>query len=227
MKTASKKQQFLSKFVTPLALAGTVAFSASSAMAWEPTLSQKGLPGMGKHAMVEADYSGKVNTDIQFLADRLAIVNLVTSYSYLIDEGRWDQWFAMFSEDISCEFTVPCFGNSVVTGKPAFKAFANERYPVNKPSTTMRRHFMGNVHVAEQTATTAEVRTFMLITKAKPDGTFTPATSGTYNARVEKRYGNWLVTRWYIEVDAPVRVSEMPKGQEGAITFIPDATCKK
>jgi 3-phenylpropionate/cinnamic acid dioxygenase small subunit len=227
MKTAFKKQQFLSKLVTPLALASAVAFSASSAMAWEPTLAQKGLPGLGKHTMVEGDYSGKVNTNVQFIADRQAIVNLVTSYSYLIDEGRWDQWFSMFADDVSFETTVPCFGNLVATGKPAMKAFVNERYPVNKPSTTMRRHYMGNVHVAEQTATTAEVRTFMLIAKATPDGTFTPATSGTYNARLAKRDGSWTITRWYIEVDTPVRVSEIPKGQEGAITFIPDTTCKK
>lgn len=81
--------------------------------------------------------------------------------------------------------------------------------------------------MAEQTATSAEVRTFMLITKAKPDGSFVPATSGTYNARLEKRNGSWIITRWYFEVDTPVRVSEIPKGQEGALTFKPDTTCKK
>jgi 3-phenylpropionate/cinnamic acid dioxygenase small subunit len=210
-----------------LALAAILCLSVSSVMAWELTAAQKGLPGLGKHDMVEADYSGKVNTDIQYIADRQAIVTLVTSYAFLIDEGRWDQWFAMFSEDISFETTVPCFGNLVATGKPAMKAFVNERYPVEKPSTTMRRHFMGNVHVAEQTATTAEVRTFMLITKAAPNGDFSSATSGTYNGRLEKRKGNWIVTRWYIEVDTPVRVSAIPKGQKGALKFTPDSSCKK
>jgi hypothetical protein len=222
----------INKLITPktirkILLTSILTFSAGNVMAWELTAAQKGLPGLGKHDMVEADYSGKVNTDIQFIADRQAIDNLVTAYAYLIDEGRWDQWFAMFSEDIVFETTVPCFGNLVAKGKPAMKAFVNERYPVDKPSTTMRRHFMGNVHVATQTATTAEVRTFMLITKATPEGEFAPATSGTYNARLEKRKGNWIVTRWYIEVDTPVRVSAIPKGQKGALNFTPDSSCNK
>ncbi|MBW2058791.1 MAG: hypothetical protein JRH07_13530 [Deltaproteobacteria bacterium] len=42
--------------------------------------------------MVQADYSGKpLPADPKFLADRLAIINHVTAYSFLIDEGRWEQ----------------------------------------------------------------------------------------------------------------------------------------
>jgi len=34
----------------------------------------------------------------------------VSAYSFLIDEGRWDEWFALFSDDILFETTTPCFG---------------------------------------------------------------------------------------------------------------------
>jgi hypothetical protein len=48
------------------------------------------VPGPPRLEMPVADNSGTVNTDPQFMADRLAIVNHVMAYSYLIDEGRWD-----------------------------------------------------------------------------------------------------------------------------------------
>jgi hypothetical protein len=84
---------------------------------------------------------------------------------------------------------------------------------------------MGNVHVAEQTATTAEVRTYLLISNAFPDGKFQVFTSGTYNASLSKRNGVWTITRWYIETDAPVPPSKV---DIPGVEFIPDtiSDCK-
>jgi hypothetical protein len=39
-------------------------------------------PGPPRLHMQVADGSGKVNTDIQFIADRQAIVNTITAYSF-------------------------------------------------------------------------------------------------------------------------------------------------
>jgi hypothetical protein len=80
--------------------------------------------------------SGAVNTDVQFIADRQAIINHVTAYSYLIDEGRWDDWFALFSDDIEFVNTMPELGTVTIKGKPAFKALVDERYV--KPGKTSR-----------------------------------------------------------------------------------------
>jgi 3-phenylpropionate/cinnamic acid dioxygenase small subunit len=159
------------------------------------------------------DTTGVVHTDLQYVADRQAIVNLVTAYSYLFDEQRYDEWFDLFSDDVVFESTVPCFGTVRAIGKKAFKAFTYARYraPGSEKNTVMRRHFQGNVHVANQTADRAEVRIYMMITAAPADGRFTPITSGTYSAVVEKRKGRWVITRWYVEVDAPVRESAIPE----------------
>ncbi len=173
--------------------------------------------------MVEADFSGTPPpADPLFLADRLAIINHVTAYSFLIDEGRWDQWFALFSDDILFETTVPGFGTIRVKGKEAFRKFVDVRYrgPGSETNAVAHRHTMGNVHVASQTADTAEVRTYLLISNAYPDGKFEVFTSGTYNVSLEKRDGEWTITRWYIEIDAmapPSEVAEYP-----GIEFIPD-----
>jgi 3-phenylpropionate/cinnamic acid dioxygenase small subunit len=173
--------------------------------------------------MMEADYSGKtIPSDAKYLADRLTIINHVSAYSFLIDEGRWDQWFALFSDDILFETTTPGFGTIKVQGKKAFRKFVDVRYrgPGSEKNNVAHRHTMGNIHVAEQTATTAEVRTYLLISNAFPDGRFEVFTSGTYNVSLEKRKGNWTITRWYIEVDAmapPSEVADYP-----GIEFIPD-----
>jgi len=179
--------------------------------------------------MMQADNSGKpLAADLQTLADRLAIINHVTAYSFLIDEGRWDEWYALFSDDIIFETTAPCFGTISVKGKEAFKKFVNVRFrgPGSEKNRTAHRHTMGNVHVAKQTKTTAEVRTYLLISNAHPDGKFYVFTSGTYNASLEKRDGKWTITRWYIETDAAVPKSEIP--DIPGITYIPDnkSDCK-
>jgi 3-phenylpropionate/cinnamic acid dioxygenase small subunit len=173
--------------------------------------------------MVQADNSGKpLPADPAVLADRLAIINHVTAYSFLIDEGRWDEWFSLFSDDILFETTAPCFGTVSVKGMKAFKKFVNIRFrgPGSETNAVAHRHTIGNVHVASQTDTTAEVRTYLLISNAHPDGSFYVFTSGTYNASLRKRNGRWTITRWYIETDAVVPKSEIP--DDPNIKYIPD-----
>ena len=74
----------------------------------------KTVPGPPRLEMAIADYSGTVNTDPTFVADRLAIINHVMAYSYLIDEGRWDDWFGLFSDDIAFESTTPELGTVLI-----------------------------------------------------------------------------------------------------------------
>ncbi len=190
---------------------------------WEkPTDFQKRLKPERLN-MVQADNSGQpLPADPKVLADRLAIINHLTAYSFLIDEGRWEEWFALFSDDILFETTAPCFGTIKVKGKKAFRKFVNVRFrgPGSEKNATAYRHTMGNVHVASQSDTTAEVRTYLLISNAHPDGKFYVFTSGTYNASLRKRNGRWTITRWYIETDAAVPKSEIP--EIPGIEYFPD-----
>ena len=229
--------------IAKIALAATAAIGLMSASlsaevtkptrGWEkPTEFQQRLTPE-RLPMAESDYSGKtLPADPKYLADRLAIINHVTAYSYLIDEGRWKEWYALFSDDVVFQSTVPCFGTIEAKGKKAFKQFTDMRYrgPGSEKNRTVRRHFMSNVHVADQTENTAQVRTYMQITAAPPaseGGKYTPLTSGTYNATLEKRDGKWTITRWYIEVDAPVKGSAIPEGMPKFLRFTPDKSCQK
>ncbi len=220
------------KTVALAAAFGVLTSLPMAAAAGELTDFQKRIPGPARLSMTQADNSGSVNTDTQFIADRQAIVNHVSAYSYLIDEGRWDEWFALFSDDVSFETTTPCFGTIIAKGKKAFQGVVDLRYrgPGSEKNTTMRRHTMGNIHVARQTKDSAEVRTYLFISSAEANGKFTLLTSGTYNASLKKRNGKWTITRWYIEVDAPLSASALPEGGSSKdIKFVPDTRemCKK
>lgn len=173
-----------------------------------------------------ADFSGTVHTDPMYIADRQAIINHVMAYSYLIDEARWDDWFKLFSEDIDFATTVPELGTIEINGKKAFTEMVNQRYIIpGKASKGVRRHTQGNVHVAEQTPTTAKVRTYMFISSVPAADHLHLLTSGTYNANLEKRNGKWIITRWYIECDAPLSPSKLPEGfPENEFKWTPDPT---
>lgn len=184
------------------------------------------VPGPVRLEVERADNSGAVHTDPMFIADRQAIINHVMAYSYLIDEGRWDDWFALFANDFSFETTVPEIGTVLIKGMKAFKVFIDDRYiKPGKTAKSVRRHTQGNVHVAEQTATTAKVRTYMFISNVPGADKLSVLTSGTYNANLEKRDGKWTITRWYIEVDVPLSPSPLPEGfSENEFKWIPDPT---
>jgi 3-phenylpropionate/cinnamic acid dioxygenase small subunit len=219
------ENEIMNRILTTLALTAALTLTGGASAGEGLTDFQKRIPGPAKLPMAQADYSGAVNTDVQFIADRLAIVNHVTAYSYLIDEGRWDEWFELFADDVVFETTTPCFGTIRAKGKAAFKGVVDLRYrgPGSEKNRTMRRHTMGNVHVARQTKDSAEVRTYLFISSTAPDGSFKVLTSGTYNATLKKRDGRWKITRWYIEVDAPLKASALPEGDVGKnIEFIPD-----
>jgi hypothetical protein len=186
--------------------------TALAAPAWaqaDKFVPHKAVPGPSRLEMEKADNSGAVNTNIQFIADRLAIVNHITAYAYLIDEGRWEDWFSLFADDIVFESTVPDLGTVIVHGQKAFRAVIDERYIIpGKNTKSVRRHTMGNVHVVSQTATTAKARSYMLISNVPAADKLQTLTTGTYNADLEKRGGKWTITRWYIETDAPVSIRE-------------------
>jgi acetoacetate decarboxylase len=190
----------------------------------EKFVPHKTVPGPPRLDMAVPDNSGTVNTDPMFMADRQAIINHVMAYAFLIDEGRWDEWFGLFSDDVAFENSTPELGTVLIKGKNAFKDLVNSRYIVpGKGSKGVRRHTQGNVHVAEQTATTAKVRTYMLISSVPAADHLHVLTTGTYNANLEKRDGKWTITRWYIEADAPLSPSPLPQGfTEDEFKWIPD-----
>jgi len=180
-------------------------------------------PGPARLEMAEANYSGNVHKDLQYVADRQAIVNHVLAYSYLIDEGRWEEWYNLFTDDLVFEATGPEIGTIILKGKKLLIDFTKHRYIIPSQGSTketVRRHTMGNIHVVKQTADHAIVRSYMLISKVPHADKLKLLTTGTYNAELVKRNGKWKISRWYIECDAPLAPSRIPEGK--GVKYIPD-----
>ena len=209
--------------VTVMALAMLGLFAVSGYAAGKNFVPHKNVPGSKRLHMEKADNSGTVHKDPMYIADRQAIINHVMAYSFLIDEGRWEDWFKLFSDDIIFETSVPELGTITVHGKKKFREMVHYRYivPSQGPTKeTVRRHTMANVHVVEQTKNKAKVRTYMLISKVPHADKLKMLTTGTYNATLEKRNGKWTITRWYIECDAPLAPSKFPSGK--GVEYTPD-----
>jgi hypothetical protein len=209
----------LKRGVLPCLLATAI---ATSAWAQADFVAHPTAPGPKRLEVEKADNSGKMSTDIQFITDRLAILNHLSAYAFLFDEGRLDDWFDLFSDDVTFEATTPTLGTVIIHGKKAFKEMVDVRY-APKEVIPVRRHTMGNIHLASQTPTTAQARTYMLISTVPAGDKLDVLTTGTYNANLEKRDGRWVITRWYIEADAPLAASKLPQGYpESVVKFIPD-----
>jgi len=226
MKEAKTRNQTVLVAISALALLLTlspVAFTKEKE--GETFIPHQNVPGYPRLPTAKADSSGKVNADPQFMADRLAIINLVNAYAYLIDEARWDDWANLFSDDVVFESTVPLLGRVIAHDKKALMESVRLRYiEPGKTSIAVRRHTMGNTHVAEQTENTAKVRTYMLISSVPDADHLKPVTTGTYNAELEKRNGRWVITRWYIETDGFVAPSPAYPGKGFKWTMEPSPT---
>jgi 3-phenylpropionate/cinnamic acid dioxygenase small subunit len=150
--------------------------------------------------LAKADSSGAIHTHILLSSDRLAIMNHVLAYGHLIDEARWEDWYALFSDDVSFEIATPASGTLIIKGKQPLRAFIDDRF-IKKAAAwaALRRHTMGNVQVVSQTEMTANVRSYLHISGATDADQWSVFTTGTYNADLERRSGKWIITRWSIE----------------------------
>ncbi len=92
--------------------------------------------------------------------------------------------FSRFSRTMSnAKIPRPSWAHSFAEARRVFRQVVEERYiKLGKTSTAVRRHTQGNVHVTEQTPTTAKVRTYMLISSVPSADKLHILTTGTYNA---------------------------------------------
>ena len=135
-----------------------------------PTFLQKNLQSPPRLYMAMPDSSGVVNNDTQFIADRLAILNHMSAYSYLLDERHMEGWYDLFSDDIEAHWTIPSVGTAFVHGMENWRSFCDERFrgPGSTNAVWLRRHIQSNVHIVNQTESTCEARIYMTISETWP-----------------------------------------------------------
>jgi hypothetical protein len=133
------------------------------------------------------------------VADRLAVENVI--YSYTIERDRYDMdaWLALFTEDAVFEVHEPGKPPLVQSGAE-FRNFWRKRAAEFQPTGNQRRHLMASIVFEEQT--TGSIKTVMnaVITNAEDDKVFTVVSSDQYQGWFTRVNGVWKIKRW---IDAP------------------------
>jgi DNA-binding transcriptional LysR family regulator len=96
--------------------------------------------------------------------DRLAIENVIGSYSYLVDNNKIDAWLELFTADSVFETHIPGEPPEVLSFHQ-LSELANTRFAAFAKAGNQRRHLMAIVTFEDQTADSAHVFVEALITK--------------------------------------------------------------
>lgn len=158
------------------------------------------------------DVSGLVNTDITYLADHIAIRNLVSAYGHVLDDDYFDEFMAMFIPDQPVlQVSAPCWANFEITGYENIKSFVHTRF-ANRINFIQGRHTQPMIHVASQTKNNATVRAQAMLGGTNNDGkSFSTLGRASYNFWLVKNVNNWKISKLYIELDSPLKPHELPK----------------
>lgn len=145
------------------------------------------------------------------MSDRLAILNVLGAYPYHFDEGETDEFLDLFTEDVTFEWYM---AGEKVGGMDGRKAFADMIVPRMKAFAErglIRRHTNANIFIVSQTENEAHVRMGFLLHSVKDRKELTLVTTGTYEGRLVKRNGRWLICHWIDRLDLDIRPKKSPK----------------
>jgi ketosteroid isomerase-like protein len=157
------------------------------------------------------DVSGTVNADLTYVADHIAIRNLVSAYGHVLDDDYFDEFMAMFVKDKPVlQVSAPCWANFEIVGYDHIRTFVDTRF-LGRINFVQGRHTMPMIHVASQTRNTATVRAQAALSTTPNDGKSTASLGrASYNFWLTKNGDQWKVNKLYIELDSPLKPHKLP-----------------
>lgn len=135
------------------------------------------------------------------VADRMAITNLISAYSFAYDNTDAEAWLNLFTPDAVFVASVPGQTPVSFTGD-GFRTFWTKRMAAFRSSGNLRRHLMPNILFLDQTADTAHVSVVGLLTNAADGKTFSAVSSLNYEGWLVKGPDGWKIKRWHDFPDA-------------------------
>jgi 3-phenylpropionate/cinnamic acid dioxygenase small subunit len=132
-----------------------------------------------------------------------AIENLIASYAFLVDDGKFDELGALLDR---CDFRL---GNSpIIRGKDAIAKFARDALQVFEDSTPRTRHVTTNIIIeVDEAAGTAQARAYYTVFQAVNDFPLQPIACGRYRDRFERADGKWFFAERSVQTDLAGDVS--------------------
>ena len=132
---------------------------------------------------------GSVSFDAK---DRLAIINLISSYGYFFDEGLLDAWKNLFSEDAKIIGLKP---NKEAATISEYLDHATSRAKMFEEQKIQRRHFLGPVRFDRQTEDFASGNIYAQLYSTK-DGEPKLVVTGYYVFKAAKAGSEWKIVYW-------------------------------
>lgn len=133
------------------------------------------------------------------VTDRLAVINLINSYGYYVDELQMDNFFSLFSDVPTVEFWQ---GATLITaGWESFRESAISRQEVFKREQIQRRHVLSAPRFERQGSDALSGHVYLQLYKAHM-GTISLVTMGYYTFTAIRQRGEWKLDRWIARVDA-------------------------
>ena len=144
------------------------------------------------------------------VADRSAILELVTEYSFRWDAAEADEFSQLFTEDTECNFYLngESDPSTELRGRDSMREAANVRAGYFKKIGLITKHLMPNTVITEIDARTASLRTHALITwqmlakQPLPQ----PVQAGYYDSLVVLTLDGWKFKRRDIRLNGVFKV---------------------
>lgn len=160
---------------------------------------------------------------VDYIEDRLNILNTVQSITPFLDEERLAGWAEIFDRDIKMIALGAKAGRMEIRGLAALQTFFRHRYDAQyRPMGMRRRHAMSTIRVYDQSADAAHVQSYVWIAVTKLQASPTIENVGVYDIELRKEAGAWRIVEWVIKYDASVgEPVEIPDEIRGNVTIDP------
>jgi ketosteroid isomerase-like protein len=162
---------------------------------------QSPIPSWGRsQAFLSLPDNAVASTEAR-LADRVAILDALARYSWAYDERQIAALGNGFTRDAVWEGSVAGeFKIEAIRGREAISSWLQE-HMANQ--LDQRRHNMTNCTFVTQSAQSAEVISYLLLTSASA-GEVKVVTTGFYRTTLDKDgAGQWLISHMFAGFDAP------------------------
>lgn len=159
------------------------------------------MTGFGLRASAQSAPPGRTDFSAD---DRLAIQNVIATYSYFVDNDKIDALLGLFSSNATFELRQPGAPAQVLSMPQLASVLEISRFAAFVKHGNQRRHLMAGIVFIDETANRAHVFVEALITNANAGEIFTPVTSDQYEGWFTKVDGAWKIQRWIDAPDTPV-----------------------
>jgi SnoaL-like domain len=131
-------------------------------------------------------------------ADRLAMINVLNSYGYFVDQQQLDSFFSLFTDAPMIEFWQG--DRKLVEGWAHFKEMTTIRQAKFKSENIQRRHVFNAPRFDQQGKDSASGQVYLQLYKVQ-SGAASLITIGYYDFTLLKWNGHWRIDRWIARLD--------------------------